>query len=175
MSTESEIQFEVESLKERFGETKALYREVCALLFFRYGITPTASKLYQYVRKGSMSAPMEALDKFWDELRSKARVQIDHPDLPEALKVAAADAVQTIWRQSMDLARNELAVLHAQAQADSATALARIEAEREKAREAQALLQALGVRFDEVVAQLEESNRKLESERRYVPPDLSSG
>ena len=56
------------------------------MLFFRHGITPTASKLYQYVRKGSMSAPADALTKFLEELRSKARVQIDHPDLPEALK-----------------------------------------------------------------------------------------
>jgi hypothetical protein len=95
MSTEPEIQSEIESLKERSSETKTLYREACALLFFRYGITPTASKLYQYVRKGSMSAPADALARFWEEWRVKARVQIDHPDLPDALKVAAADAVQT--------------------------------------------------------------------------------
>ena len=40
MSTENEILAEVEALKGRFSDTKALYREVCALLFFRYGITP---------------------------------------------------------------------------------------------------------------------------------------
>ena len=92
MSEESEIQAEVEALRGRFSDTKALYREVCALLFFRYGITPTASKLYQHVRKGSMSAPAEALAKFWEDLRGKARVEIDHPDLPVALKEAAGQA-----------------------------------------------------------------------------------
>ncbi len=46
MSTETEILAEVEALKGRFNDTKALYREVCALLFFRYGITPTTNKLY---------------------------------------------------------------------------------------------------------------------------------
>ena len=35
MSTENEILAEVEALKVRFSDTKALYREVCALLFFR--------------------------------------------------------------------------------------------------------------------------------------------
>ena len=40
-----------------------------------------------------MSAPAEALAKFWEDLRGKARVEIDHPDLPEALKVAAGQAV----------------------------------------------------------------------------------
>ena len=42
MSTETEILAEVEALKARFSDTKALYRETCALLFFRYGITPSA-------------------------------------------------------------------------------------------------------------------------------------
>ncbi|GAB3552032.1 hypothetical protein GCM10027343_37040 [Noviherbaspirillum agri] len=52
------------------------------LLFFRYGITPTTNKLYQLVRKGSMSAPAEALNKFWEDLRDKSRVRIEHRDLP---------------------------------------------------------------------------------------------
>jgi hypothetical protein len=117
MSEESEIQAEVEALRERFSDTKALYREVCALLFFRYGITPTASKLYQHVRKGSMSAPAEALAKFWEDLRGKARVEIDHPDLPEALKEAAGQAVSVLWTQATELAREELAVLRVEAHA----------------------------------------------------------
>lgn len=59
-----------------FPDTQALYREVCVLLFFRHGITPTANKLYQLVRKGSMSAPTEALRTFWADLREKSRVRI---------------------------------------------------------------------------------------------------
>ena len=89
MSIENEILSEVEALKGQFSDTKALYREVCTLLFFRHGITPTTNKLYQYVRKGTMSTPAEALAKFWDELRNKARVEIDHPDLPDGIKVLA--------------------------------------------------------------------------------------
>lgn len=66
---EQQLQIEVDKIKTEFAKTKDIYREVCVLLFFRYGITPTASKLYQYVRRGSMSAPAEALNKFWLELR----------------------------------------------------------------------------------------------------------
>jgi DNA repair exonuclease SbcCD ATPase subunit len=122
MSTENEILSEVESLKGRFSDTKALYREVCALLFFRYGITPTTNKLYQYVRKGTMSTPAEALARFWDELRSKARVEIDHPDLPQDLKAIAAEAIAGLWRQATGAARDELASirLELQAQAEQA-------------------------------------------------------
>lgn len=166
MSTESEIQSEIESLKERFSETKALYREACALLFFRYGITPTASKLYQYVRKGSMSAPADALARFWEELRNKARVQIDHPDLPEALKVAAADAVQTLWGQATELARTELAGARLEVQAESAKAQADLEAERQRATSLEAQARDLQTRLDELADQLQARSAELESERR---------
>ena len=166
MNTESEIQAEIESLKERFTETKALYREVCALLFFRHGITPTASKLYQYVRKGSMSAPAEALARFWEELRNKARVQIDHPDLPEALKVAAADAVQMIWGQATELARAELAALRVEAQTESVKALADLEAEQVRAEAAETRVQEMHGRLAELEVQLRASNGAHESERR---------
>lgn len=166
MNIESEIQSEIEALKERFSETKALYREVCALLFFRHGITPTASKLYQYVRKGSMSAPAEALARFWEELRNKARVQIDHPDLPEALKVAAADAVLSIWGQATELARTELVALRVEAQAETAKALADLEAEQNRAKAAEALNQEMRGHLAALEVQLQASNGAHESERR---------
>ena len=166
MSIESEIQAEIESLKERFGDTKDLYREVCALLFFRYGITPTASKLYQYVRKGSMSAPAEALAKFWDDLRSKARVQIDHPNLPDALKVAAADAVQTIWGQATELAREELASLRLEAKADASKALADLEALQSRARSLEAQIREGHERLAALAGQHQACQEELEKERR---------
>lgn len=39
---EQQIQNEIDALKGLFPDTKDIYREVCVLLFFRYGITPTA-------------------------------------------------------------------------------------------------------------------------------------
>ena len=35
---EQQLQTEVDALKLQFLETKDIYREVCVLLFFRYGI-----------------------------------------------------------------------------------------------------------------------------------------
>lgn len=88
---------DVDALRENFRHTPDLYREVCALLFFRYGITPTTNKLYQLVKKGSMSAPSQALTAFWQELRDKSRVRIEHPDLPEALAATAGELVASLW------------------------------------------------------------------------------
>ncbi|MBC7957355.1 MAG: DNA-binding protein [Cytophagales bacterium] len=88
------LQTEIDELRSKFTDTQELYREVCTLLFFRHGITPTANKLYQLVRKGSMSAPADALSRFWETLREKSRVRIEHPDLPAELRDAAGPLSQ---------------------------------------------------------------------------------
>ncbi|MCK6407416.1 MAG: DNA-binding protein [Rhodocyclaceae bacterium] len=108
MPTETKIHADIEALREHVPETQDLYREVCTILFFRYGITPTANKLYQYVRKGSMSAPAEALAKFWEDLREKSRVRIEHPDLPDTLKSAAGELVAALWSQAQSAAQDSL-------------------------------------------------------------------
>lgn len=117
MATEAQIHADIEALREKVPETQDLYREVCTILFFRYGITPTANKLYQYVRKGSMSAPAEALGKFWEDLREKSRVRIEHPDLPDVLKTAAGDLVSVLWVQAQKAALEGLATFRSEAQA----------------------------------------------------------
>ena len=45
----TEIAAEIDRLRGEFPKTQDLYREVCVLLFFRYGITPTTNRLYQLV------------------------------------------------------------------------------------------------------------------------------
>ncbi|WP_404303320.1 DNA-binding protein [Alicycliphilus denitrificans] len=87
------------------------------LLFFRHGITPTANKLYQLVRKGSMSAPAEALTKFWETLREKSRIRIEHPDLPEPLREAAGEMVGALWQRAQAVAQEALVQLREEARA----------------------------------------------------------
>ncbi|REG48433.1 plasmid replication DNA-binding protein KfrA [Paraburkholderia sp. BL6669N2] len=84
---------------------RELYREVCALLFFRHGIPPTANRLYQLVKRGSMSTPTQVLGEFWAELREKSRVCIDHPDLPADLGAAAGEAARRADRKDDDQRR----------------------------------------------------------------------
>lgn len=117
MSIEAQIKADIEAARQKISDTQELYREACTVLFFRYGITPTANKLYQYVRKGSMSAPAEALGKFWADLREKSRVRIEHPDLPDTLKTAAGDLVAAVWSQAQEVAQDGLTALRAEAQA----------------------------------------------------------
>jgi hypothetical protein len=137
MTNDAEISRDIEALRERFTQTQELYREVCALLFFRYGITPTANKLYQLVRKGSMSAPSEALTKFWKDLREKSRSRVEHPDLPDGLKDVAGELVATLWTNAQVTAQESLTAYRAEAQemvvqakATAAAATASRDAER---------------------------------------------
>jgi chromosome segregation ATPase len=133
MNTEAQIQADIAQLREQIADTQDLYREVCVVLFFRYGITPTANKLYQYVRRGSMSAPAEALAKFWENLREKSRIRIEHPDLPESLKTAAGELVATLWNEAQQAAEATLASLRSKAKASVEEAEARLrEAEAAK-------------------------------------------
>lgn len=115
--TDTQLGAEIEELRGRFPRTQDLYREVCVLLFFRHGITPTANKLYQLVRKGSMSAPTEALQYFWDTLRERSRVSVEHADLPEELKTAAGDLVAALWKTAQTMSRDRLAEFQAEAAA----------------------------------------------------------
>lgn len=113
---ERQLSLEIERLREQFPHTQDLYREVCVLMFFRHGTTPTANKLYQLVRKGSMSAPAEALATFWENLREKSRVRIEHPDLPPALKTAAGELTAALWASAQHLAQDTLAAFRLDAQ-----------------------------------------------------------
>lgn len=105
----NQIQADIEALKSHFTNTQELYREVAAVLFFRYGLTPTANKLYQLVRKGSMTAPAEALNRFWADLREKSRVRIEAPGLPEELTRQAGSLLAALWDLAQSQAQDSLA------------------------------------------------------------------
>ena len=148
---------EIEALRAQHPETQDLYREVCVLLFFRHGMTPTANKLYQLVRKGSMSAPAEALAKFWETLRQKSRVRIEHPDLPDELRSAAGEAIGALWQRALALAdahlasaRNEAQALVIQASAAAQSAQARADAAEQSLSEVKAELASSASRMQQL-------------------------
>lgn len=115
MTTQDEkIAQDVEQLRIQFPKTTDLYREVCALLFFRYGMQPTANKLYQLVRKGTMSTPATVLNQFWKDLREKSRLQIDHPGIPEHLKVFAGEVISNLWLEAIKASENNFNDLSAE-------------------------------------------------------------
>jgi len=130
---EAQIASEIDALRRQFPQTRDLYREVCALLFFRYGITPTANRLYQYVRKGSMATPAQVLARFWSDLRERSRVRIDHPGLPPELGQTAGELVLQLWERAQAAAAGTY-----EAQAAEARIAVRAAEERTRAAEDEA-------------------------------------
>jgi chromosome segregation ATPase len=116
LEIEQTIRAEITPLAERFTNTRELYREVCVLLFFRHGITPTANLLYQLVRRGSMSTPAQALQSFWGNLREKSRQRISHPDLPSELQDVTGALAAAVWDKANALAAQNLEAFKAEAQ-----------------------------------------------------------
>ncbi|MBC8748254.1 MULTISPECIES: DNA-binding protein [Paraburkholderia] len=116
------LESDIEIARQNASDTQSLYREVCALLFFRYGETPTANRLYQLVRKGSMSAPAKALRDFWTDVRDKTRIDVGRPDLPQEVAAAAGEFAAQMWRLSSDAATAALDVFRHDADAQIAAA-----------------------------------------------------
>ncbi|KVH78791.1 ATPase [Burkholderia ubonensis] len=138
---------EIERLKAAHPnsrDTRALYREVCALLFFRFGLTPTANRLYQLVRRGSMGTPTEVLAEFWAALREKSRVRVERPDLPPDVQAAAGELVATLWEKSNAAAYAALEALRGE-----------LEVEREAGRLETARAQEATVRAEATLADRE--------------------
>ncbi|HEX7913654.1 MAG TPA: DNA-binding protein [Paraburkholderia sp.] len=132
LSPDAALAAEIERLKVAFPKTRELYREVCALLFFRHGITPTANRLYQLVRRGSMGTPTAVLGEFWAELREKSRVRIDHPDLPADLGAAAGELVAILWTRASASAESALDALRGEVEAQRVEAQQAVVAARDE-------------------------------------------
>ncbi|MFM0758437.1 MULTISPECIES: DNA-binding protein [Paraburkholderia] len=131
-SDDARLAAEIGRLKAAFPKTRELYREVCALLFFRFGQTPTANRLYQLVKRGSMGTPAAVLSEFWAELRDKSRVRIEHPDLPADLGAAAGELVATLWTRATASAQAELDALRAEVESQRSEAEQRVVAARDE-------------------------------------------
>lgn len=163
---EKALQADVDEARTKITDTKALYKWVCALLFFRYGVTPTTNRLYQLVRKGSMGTVTTALSTFWQDLRDKSRIQIDHPGVPDSLKSNAGELIQVLWEKANVEAKAQFdtAVLEAQGKADAAEAAA---GEAHKIIESQrGEIAILGQRIEAIAAEKAALANALEDVRR---------
>jgi hypothetical protein len=164
MSTDSivqqqEIAREIERIKSQVDDTREIYRQVCRLLFLRFGITPTANGLYQLVRKGTMGTPGAVLKEFWQEIQAKARIRIDRTDLRPELLDLAADLVGALWERALADADAGLDLERSQIRADRAQA----EAEVLQAREEVLRKQAEVVRVETQLSEARAEIRMIES------------
>lgn len=159
------MQADIELLRTQIGDTKSLYREVCALMFFRYGITPTTNKLYQSVKKGSMSVPTEVLSQFWQDLRKRAKVEIEHPEVPVEVLQATGKVIHQLWRMAQEHAHAELDPLRQEAQAEVASMRGLVDEAQTRVRQAQADTDLWQQRHDALLPQMQATQDALAKEK----------
>lgn len=75
------IRLDVRELALQHKDSRRLSREVCRLLFYRYGETPNANRIYSLTRKGSLTTISEEVASFWQSLREQTQVHIPCPGL----------------------------------------------------------------------------------------------
>lgn len=174
---------EVERLRQLAPDTKALYREVAAAMFFRFGVTPTANRLYQLVGKGSMSTAATVLARFWQDLRDHSRLQLNHPGIPEPLRDVAGELIGQVWKaayamsqQDFERARDELQFKTDELQRLAASAQQTAEEQGTLARdlaEQLAAFRSAATERERLISAGEERSRQLQSEIDALTTSLS--
>ncbi|MDF3833197.1 DNA-binding protein [Cupriavidus basilensis] len=116
MDAEQQLQAEIDTLRLRIANTQDLYVQACHVMFFRFGVTPTATRLYQLVRKGSMTTVSEAVRQFWAQLREKSRILVDHAGLPDDIRGYAGEILAELWHRAVTSAETNAARLKDEAE-----------------------------------------------------------
>ena len=160
-TNEAKLAQDVENLRVQFPQTKDLYREVCHLMFFRYGMQPSANKLYQLVRKGTMSMPSQTVNNFWTELRSKNRVDIEQAGLPDSLREFAGEALNTLWKSALEIARQNHKEKHSMINGFENSNRLEMEGYKAQIRKLEALNTEQQLELTSLKRQLQESEKRL--------------
>jgi hypothetical protein len=166
--SDASLQEEVERLRSLAPDTKALYREVASLLFFRFGTAPTANRLYQLVGKGSMNTAASVLARFWQDLRDHARVRLTHPAVPEALQGIGGELIGQVWKVAFDQASADLAKARGELQEELERARIDVTQARQAADDAQARVEELERTAGELRARIAERDALLADSQRQA-------
>lgn len=182
MSSEQALQAEIDVLKSRVADTTELYVQACYLLFFQHATTPSVTKLYQLIKKGSMTTVSEAVREFWSQLRDKSRIMVDHGGLPDDVRVFAGEMLGELWRRALGAAEDiagklkeeaEAALAHSQrevAEADRARLVAEDELREVRAQltQQQEVRAGLIQKLATATGNAEALNRELQAQRDQV-------
>ena len=130
--TSAAIAVEVAEIRKKFTERSDLTREVATLLFFRYGIYPSAHAVYAQTSTGSMTDISRDLKQFWLRIQETGKGKGLQADLPADLLEKTSQVLSDIWALSLTKANESLEALREESTAE----VARERASRQEAWEA---------------------------------------
>ncbi|MFM2345222.1 MAG: hypothetical protein RLZZ210_1836 [Pseudomonadota bacterium] len=106
-SINDELFNKVEEIKLKAINTKQAYIDVAKLLFLQYQEMPTANRLYNLVKKGSMTTVVESMRIFWQEIQNQLSIKMHMPNIPQELQIMLSEQIEVIWSKSMEYAAGE--------------------------------------------------------------------
>jgi Plasmid replication region DNA-binding N-term len=100
-NSELDIQERMNMLKLESMNTKDLYLKAAKILFVEYKETPSPNRLYQLIKKGSMTTVVEVVKLFWQNMHLEMHNKIHIPDIPVNLQDLTQDYVKNIWGKAL--------------------------------------------------------------------------
>lgn len=165
--TDAEIRKAVADLATKYVGRADLSRETAGLLFFRYGIYPSAGLVHSYTRHGSMTDIAKDVQAFWQGIRETAGTKLNAstalPTIPESFVTQAGGLLEQMWLAASKSAEEALDAYRAEAKQEIVIER-RAKEDAEAAtrgameREAEALAQA-AAKIAEANASAERSNQ----------------
>lgn len=156
-----------ETLAPRLAAAKtrqAKSRETASLLFFTYGIYPSAALVRGYTQHGSATDINNDLRDFWHELREKTRVRIEAPMLPDELAAVFSEALGNVWEVAVAKADATLDAERQEAAAAVAEARREAEEDRRRRRDAEDRIEASEAELRQERSRREEAEKRVEAQ-----------
>ena len=96
-SMEAEIAAEVTKMKAAFTPRALMVQRVAEIMFDAWGEKPSANKVYEHIRQGSISDINNDLKQFWDGLRRRKAGGREVEGIPSNLSAESGELIKSMW------------------------------------------------------------------------------
>ncbi len=99
------IRQEIDALRASGAKRQELSLHACQRLFFDHGFRPSVSNVRELTRTGSASDIPKDINRFWEQIRTVARVKLKGTVLPQSLEKKASMLLSTLYEEALQHAQ----------------------------------------------------------------------
>lgn len=96
----------IDQLKNQNDSTRQMYQKLAYTLFTEYGEIPTTTRLYELLRKGSMSMVTEEIKLFWQNIQQAWHQRLQLPNIPKDLQNTYIANLEQLWQHACGYAND---------------------------------------------------------------------
>lgn len=171
LDLDEKIRAEVSRIKQEHpynGDYRAQLAALIETLFVKFGERAGASRLVTLLsengRSPSTGTAQDEINKFWERIRTNAKIALPRPDLPEFLLDLFGDVAGKLWENAMAQAELTFAAQREDAESKVREAEVRAEAAQHQADDVRALLESVRAHAAEAERRREETALLLSAE-----------